>query len=146
MKAKSSDKVDKDDNNKKIVEKLQAMGVMSGGNSKPTASNNPENRGFLKITIASVVAVLVVSSFVWALNKEASNDRLASSASNNVMSPTRSSPWQPTPSNSQYNNVDYPAYNSGKLQQRMQQQRDQPNKWKQQQQQDPEQQQTQQKQ
>lgn len=143
-KEKSSDKVAKDGNNKKIIEKLQAMGVMSGGNSNSTASNNPKSRGFLKTTIASVVAVLVVSSFVWALNKEASNDRLASSANNNVMSPNGSSPWQPTRSNSQYNNVDYPAYNSEKLQQRMQQQRDQQNKWMQQQQQAQDQQRAQQ--
>ena len=145
IKAKSNDNTEKDAPKKKIIEKLQAMGVMSGGKTNTATSNDDPEKGRLpKILIASVVVVLVAGSFVWALNKEAANEQVASSANNQVIPSAYPGAWQPSAVNSQNNNSGYRAFDNGMQQQRVQQQREQQKKWMQQQQQAQEQQRAQQ--
>ncbi len=134
VKEKSKDNTEKDAPKKKIIEKLQAMGVMSGGKTNTTTSNDDPEKGRLpKILIASVVVALVAGSFVWALNKETANEQVMSSAYPGA--------WQPSAVNSQNKN---PGFDYEMQQQRVQQQREQQKKWMQQQQQAQEQQRAQQ--
>ena len=131
VKAKSNENTEKDAPKKKIIEKLQAMGVMSGGKTNAATSNDDPEKGRLpKILIASVVVALVAGSFVWALNKEAANEQVASSANKRVMPSAYPGAWQPSSVNSQNKNPGYRAVDYGMHQQRAQQQ-----KWAQQQQQ-----------
>lgn len=145
VKAKSSESSESDDKKKKVIEKLQAMGVMSGGKTK-AVENEASNQGrYSNILIASVVVVLVVGSLVWGLNKKATNEQLASSANNQVMPSAYPGAWHPSSANPQNNNTGYRAFDHEKQQQRVQQQREQQKKWMQQQQQAQEQQRAQQK-
>lgn len=145
VKAKSSDNTEKGDSKKKIIEKLQAMGVMSGGKTNTAASNGDFEKGRLpKILVASAVVALVAGSFVWALNKEVADEPVASSANNQVMPSAYPGAWQPSSVNPQNNNPSYRAFDYEKQQQRVQQQREQQKKWMQQQQQAHEQQRAQQ--
>jgi len=142
VKAKSSDNTEKGGSKKKIIEKLQAMGVMSGGKTNTATSNDDPEKGRLpKILIASAVVALVAGSFVWALNKEVADESVASSANNQVMPSAYPGAWQPSAVNSQNKN---PGFDYGMQQQRVQQQREQHKKWMQQQQQAQEQQRAQQ--
>ena len=133
------------------------MGVMSGGNPREEQKSDPDKGEFLKIALASAVAVLVVGSFVWALNKEASNDQAAykfnnaPQSSHNAMQSNYPSQWGPRSAN-QNNGRDFP-YNKSSFeknrknfeqqQQRMKEHREQQQKWMQQQQKAFEQQQVQ---
>ena len=143
-------------NKNKVIEKLQSMGVMSGGKPKMEEPGNKHEKGELvKLFTASAVAVLLVSSFVWALNKEAAERKSVSNINygqapvTNTMQPNYSSPWQST-GNNPYNNVNrhpganYPTQidannNYEKQQQKWIQQRLQQQKWLKQQQQEQEQ-------
>ena len=136
-KAESTDDSGNGTNKKNIIEKLQAMGVMSGNKTDAAGSNDSEAGGFLKITIAVVLAIGVVSSFVWALNKEAAKDGLTLNAHDHTV------PSAYPNSNNPYNNRGYNTNNyNGEQQQRVQ--REQQKKWMQQQQQAQEQQRVQQ--
>jgi len=143
-KAKSSKETESEGSKNKVIEKLQAMGVMSGGapSSDSIDEKNDSGKGeFLKIAAASAVAVLVVGSFVWALDKEASNDRAASKFNNAphsnpyAMQSNYPSQWGPSSMNQ---NNGAPHGNNRKnyenQQQRMKQHREQQQKWMQQQQ------------
>ena len=157
VKAKSKDTSADDSNKNKVIEKLQAMGVMSGGNSKEEQKSDPGKGEFLKIAVASAVAVLVVGSFVWALNEEASNDQTASKfnnapqSSHHAMQSNYPSQWGPHSANQNngrnfsYNKASFEnnRKNFEKQQQRMKEHREQQQKWMQQQQQKFEQQQAQ---
>ena len=136
-KAESTDDSANDTNKKNIIEKLQAMGVMSGKKTDTAGNDNSETGGFLKITIAVVVAIGVVGSFVWALNKEAAEDGLALNAHDHTV---------PSAYPNTHNNRGYNANNNynGEQQQRVQRQREQQKKWMQQQQQAQQQQRVQQ--
>ena len=134
-KTKASEETESEGNKNKVIEKLQAMGVMSGGSSKMEEKSASGKSEFLKVTAASVVAVLVVSSFVWALNKEAGNDRSASNF-NNAPQNNHPSQWGPYSANqwngrnSAYNNVSQEnnRKNHEKQQERMKQHREQQQK------------------
>lgn len=149
VKTKSNDNTEKNAPKKKIIEKLQAMGVMSDGKTNTAASNDDSEKGRLpKILIASAVVALVAGSFVWALNKEVLDEPVASGSDNiqsvnsHVMPSAYPGAWQ-SPSYNPYN-TGYSADNDKKQQQRIQQQRAQQQKWAQQQQQAHEQQRAQQ--
>ena len=142
-KAKSNAKEEISGKKNKVIEKLQAMGVMAGGGSDAVENKMSEKKGFSGILIASIVAVLVVGSFVWVLIEKTSHDHIASNV--NGVQPVHSNPthpsypgsWQP----SQNNNAGYPGYNPAaqennyeENQQRIKQHQDQQQKWMQQQQ------------
>lgn len=80
LKAESSKNTDKLKEKKNIINKLKAMGVMSGKNNDAKENENAEHESVFKIVTAVVVATLVVGSFVWALNKEAASERVISNA------------------------------------------------------------------
>ncbi len=149
VKAKSSDGSTKDGSKKKIIEKLKAMGVMSRGKAEAKADDNNSEKGrFPTALVASVVVVIAVGSFVWALNNKATNDQVASGSNdsqsvNNVMHSAYPGVGQPSSYN-RNNNSGYPGYNYQQQQQRLQQQRAQQQKWMQQQHQAREQQRAQQ--
>ena len=135
-------------NKSKVIEKLQAMGVMSGGSPRKDKISEPEKSGFLKVAIASITAVAVVGSFVWALDQEgghiktADNLNTASETDSRTAQPNSLQQWGPASLNQQNTNPSRfnSAYqdNSRKYhemqQQRMQQYRQQQQKWMQQQQ------------
>ena len=139
-KVESTDDSANDTNKKNIIEKLQAMGVMSGKKKDAAGSNDSEAKGFLKVTIAVVVAIGVVGSFVWALNKEAAEDGLTLSTHDHTVQSSYPGSYNPT-SNNSYNNR---GYNNNNNYNGKQQQREQQKKWMQQQQQAQEQQRAQQ--
>jgi len=138
--AKSHQDNDTPDKKKKVIEKLQAMGVMSGTKKSSATSNDSGKGRSSKLLLASVLAVIVVGSFVWVLNKDATNEPVALTSNDNplnsqVMPSAYSGVVQPSSAMQQRNNMGYPAYNYEQQQQRAQQQREQQNKWLQQQQQ-----------
>lgn len=139
VKAKNNHNSGKEDNENKIIEKLQAMGVMPGKKINAAKNNNPEKGRSVKMLIASVVIVLAAGSFVWVLNKEVIDEQNAFNI-NDAQSVNHRTPQS---YNSYNNNARHPVYNypSGgndynnyEQQQRVQQQRDQ-QRWMQQQQQ-----------
>lgn len=110
-KEKDDSNTENESNKNRIIEKLQSMGVMSGGKAKAEKPGHKHEKGELvKVFVASAVVVLVVSSFVWALNKEASERKSLSNINagqafvTNAMQPNYSPPWQSAVSNP-YNNV-----------------------------------------
>lgn len=105
VKAKSSSEPDKASNKKKVIEKLQAMGVMSGGKKETINENDSEHSRFPKPLIATVAGVLVVSAFVWALNKNAAQEPIVSNVST-----TQPGNYQAAKSN-QYNQRQPSRYN-----------------------------------
>lgn len=148
VKGKDSVNTAKDNTKKKVIEKLQAMGVMSGGKKKVKESEASEKGRTVKLLIASIVVVIAAGSFVWALNNKASGDKVASGSNdsqsvNNVMHSAYPGVGQPSSYN-RNNNSGYPDYNYQQQQQRLQQQRAQQQKWMQQQHQAREQQRAQQ--
>ena len=110
----------------KIINKLKAMGVMSGG-KKNDAVITSDKSIFPFIAIMSVMVVAIVGYLIWTLNKNIEGDYTASSM-NNVQPVAQ---WMP-----QYNNQNNgPSNYNRELQHRMQTQQEQYNKWVQQQQQ-----------
>ena len=111
-KAKSTEEPENEGVKNKVIEKLQAMGVMSGGNPKTDEKSGSRKGEFFKVAAASAVAVLVVGSFVWALDKEASNGRSASNSSNapqtnpHAMQSNYPSQWGPSSVN-KFNGASY---------------------------------------
>ena len=134
-KEKVTDDSESDGNKKKIIDKLQAMGVMSGKKTAAAGNHKSESGEFLKVTIAVVVAIGLVGSFVWALNKEAANESIASGTHEHAT---------PSAYPASYNNTRYNPTNYNNQQQRVVQQQEQQKKWMQQQQQAQEQQRAQQ--
>lgn len=118
VKVKSSTEPENASNKKKVIEKLQAMGVMSGGKKEATKENDSERGHFPKTLIASVVGVLVVSTFVWALNKNAVQEPIVSNV--NTTQPgnyqaahsNQYNQRQPSRYNPYTNNSGYPGANS----------------------------------
>ena len=104
-KAKSSEDSESEGNKNKVIEKLEAMGVMSGGKSKENEKNDSRKAEFLKVAAASAVAILVVGSFVWALDKEATKGSASSNFNNTshsnpyAMQSNPSSQWGPSSMN-----------------------------------------------
>lgn len=144
-KAKSNSESKADASNNKVIEKLQAMGVMSDGSSTKKENSKHEKGELLKIVTASLAAVLVVGSFVWALNKEAVNERAASDFNNipamnqQAMQSNYPTQWgQPSMyGNPAGNNVAFQEKNRKyreMQQQRTKQHREQQQKWMEQQQ------------
>ena len=144
VKTESADDSANDTNKKNIIEKLRAMGVMSGKKTDATENDNSESGGFIKVTIAVVLAIGVVGSFVWALNKEAAKDGLTLNTYDHTVPSAYPNSHNPA-SNNPYNNRGYNTNNyNGEQQQRVQRKREQQKKWMQQQQQAQEQQRVQQ--
>jgi len=108
IKAEKNEQPEAEGKKNKVIEKLQAMGVMSGGTPKSTEKVESRKDEFIKVAAASAVAILVVGSFVWALDKEASNERALSKTNNTshsdpyAMHSRSSSQWGPSSMN-QYN-------------------------------------------
>ena len=125
-KEESIDASDKEGNKKKIVEKLQAMGLMSGG-EREIVDNAKSSSSPAKVLIASVVGVLITGSFVWALNKERINETNVSSTPIHSTPLTHSGSYTPNNHNRMNNNY-------SQQQNHFQQQQEQHKKWMQQQQ------------
>lgn len=148
VKTESIQNTDEQEKKNKVIEKLQAMGVMSGGKINTAERDKAEKGNWPKIRIAIVVVIFVVGSFVWILNKEAANEQVASSVkniqtANRIMPSAYPGAGQVSSYNPHNNNAGYPIYNYEKQKLRLQQQRAQ-QKWEQQQQQAYEQQRAQQ--
>ena len=143
---KTKEKTTDDSGNKtNIIKKLQAMGVMSGNESGAKGNSESESNGHLKIAVAVFVSIAIVGSFVWALNKEAAEQQVASDTHNHtVPSAPHLGAWQASSANSQSRNSRYPAYNYEEQQKRIKLQREQQNKWMQKQRQAQEEQRAQQ--
>ncbi|MFK5914744.1 MAG: hypothetical protein QM484_10225 [Woeseiaceae bacterium] len=144
VKAKSTDDSESDGNKKNIVKKLQAMGVMSGKESATKENGSFETKNHLKLTMAVVVAVAVVGSFVWALNKEASDNRIALDSHDHVVPSAYPGSLHAISSNPDNRNTRYPANNFAEQQKRIQLQREQQHQWMQKQRQAQEEQRAQQ--
>ena len=133
IKAISTEPSEKSHAKKNIVEKLQGMGVMSGGKSDSTVNANSEHASILKLSAAVAVSTFIVGSFIWLLNKEATNERHASSADSRITPHSYPGVWQP----SFYNPLNNPGNNNAAYnyeQQRLQKQGAQQQEWFQQQQ------------
>lgn len=137
IKETDSKNTDTQKEKKNIIEKLKAMGVMGSPKNDTETGDAAGNRGMLKVMLSVSVVILVVGSFVWALNKEANNEQAASNTNNveqeNHLSmppafPTYQNNWHPSSYN-QNNNANYKQQ-----QERFQQQRAQHQKWLKQQQ------------
>ena len=126
-KEKASVKADAehDTENNKIIDKLKAMGVMRSEKNNNDVLNSDKNI-LPFVVVMSVVVVMIVGYLVWTLNKNIEVEQVAT----NMSDAQSSSQHMPQYSN---RNDSYPYYNR-ELQQRMQSQQEQYNKWVQQQQ------------
>lgn len=97
----------------KVIEKLQAMGVMSGGKAKQDKQETAEKKRFSKKVISVAVVVVLAGSFVWYLNHEAANDKTSSNVNVALPSQNNTHPWQSYSDGNQYGSSAYNAPNTG---------------------------------